>query len=133
MRTWAGLMLAFVLAACSEDRGVEGPLASPLAGTWVAGGDTLRIRTEDSSISASGAAFPVRERSIWLASGDQIFQILYIDYIRLQLERAKNPIGYAGSAWTAALVSAAIQAYKFRLNGNELCLSVGSFQECYSK
>lgn len=133
MKYWAGAMLAIVLASCSEDRGVEVPPASPLAGTWSTGSDTLRISTSDSSFSVVGKAFPVRERSIWLSTGDQIFQILYIDYVRLQLDRANYPISYAGSAWTAALVSAAVQVYKYTLNGNELCLSAGSFQGCYTK
>ena len=129
------LLLAVViaLAGCAQETGVVEAPASPVAGAWASDAGALELRASDSVIVADKGVLPVDAASIWIADDQNVYQVLRLDYKRLQLARAQDPISYSGSKWPVALISASVQVYRYALGGDTLCLSTSSFKRCFHR
>ena len=127
------LAVMFALVGCAQETGVVEAPASPVAGAWTSDAGGLELRASDSVIVADKGVLPVDASSIWIADEQNVYQILRLDYKRLQLARAQDPIGYSGSKWPVALISASVQAYRYALGGDTLCLETSSFKRCFTR
>lgn len=132
-RAMGAMAVLFALFACAQQPGVVEAPASPVAGVWISDAGRLELRAADSVIVADKGVLPVDASSIWIADERNVYQVLEIDFVNLQLARARDPIGYSGSKWPLAVIGASAQVYGYVLGGDSLCLETSSFKRCFHR
>lgn len=133
LRAIGAMAVLLALVACAQKPDVVEAPASPVSGVWISDAGRLELRATDSAIIADKGVLPVEAASIWIADDRNVYQVLEIDFTRLQLARAKDPIGYSGSKWPLAVLGAAVQVYRYSLAGDGMCLETSSFNRCFRR